>query len=171
MKEQELYPPLLKWIKNSIPNNRDDVISAFDSSRIYLCDVIMNNSLQKYFKNYASFQIMPDLVCFIINRKTKKSSMCIIEVKKDSSTLGNACQLLGYSLICKPKWSFLISPKGPSDSLTRIINRTPKILNYVVSDQYGRPIKYDRQQKLSLALKKGTGLGGLHNAWAALQCG
>lgn len=58
-----------------------------------------------------------------------------------------------------------------TERLRKVLADAPKILNYVVSDQYDRPIKYDRQQKLSLALKKGTGLGGLHNAWAALQCG
>ena len=47
--------------------------------------------------------------------------LAFVECKMGPITLGDVGQLLGYSLVARPEWSYLVSPEGMSGRLSTLL--------------------------------------------------
>ena len=121
--EIEMYPDICKWLESYLnvkfakDSNKITVLDTHDS---YLSNFIINLKYQKYFPEFSTYQIQQDITGFI--EYNDKVELVFVECKLDQLTLSNLSQLIGYSFIAKPFISILLSPKGMSNSLERLLN-------------------------------------------------
>jgi len=114
--EKDMYPEVANWL-------REFLIQKFKKASITV-DITANTKLyywlerkklQKFFKEYISYDIKIDVVGAIIY--DNKADLVFIECKRKSITLKDVAQLLGYSRVANPILSFIISPGGLSKPL------------------------------------------------------
>jgi len=120
MKEKELYEPVSKWLydflKEKYPNRK---IITLDTSQVYLSDLIFDLKLTRYFPDYMSYEIKVDVTGFAIS--DKKADLALVECKLSKIGLKEISQLLGYSIVTKPEYSFIISPQGMSKAVSHLL--------------------------------------------------
>ena len=72
-------------------------------------------------EEWRTWNIKVDIVGFV-HRANKPTDLVFVECKNIKLTLSHLSQLLGYSRIAHPLYSFLISPAGFSRSLFSLLN-------------------------------------------------
>ena len=121
--EIEMYPDICKWLESYLNCKfvKDSKkITVLDTHDSYLSNFIIKLKYQKYFPEFSTYQIQQDITGFI--EYNDKVELVFVECKLDQLTLSNLSQLIGYSFIAKPFISILLSPKGMSNSLERLLN-------------------------------------------------
>jgi hypothetical protein len=119
--EREMYPAIIEWLsqllKNKFPSAQVEVA---DTSRVALNSFITNHAWQSYFKpEWVTYDIHVDVTGIIIEKG--RAQLAFVECKLASLTLSNLSQLLGYSRVALPLFSFIISPNGCSDAVISLI--------------------------------------------------
>ena len=131
MKERDLYKPIANWLheflKGKFPNRE---IKTVDSSQVYLSDLIYDLGLTKYFPQYRAYEIKVDVTGFAISEDSV--NLALVECKLGKIGLREVSQLLGYCIIAKPDYAFIISPAGISSAMSYILRtlRNYDILRY-----------------------------------------
>ncbi|MDO9576586.1 MAG: hypothetical protein Q7J16_01745 [Candidatus Cloacimonadales bacterium] len=118
-----MYPDICKWLESYLNCKfvKDSKkITVLDTHASYLSNFIIKLKYQKYFPEFSTYQIQQDITGFI--EYNDKVELVFVECKLDQLTLSNLSQLIGYSFIAKPFISILLSPKGMSNSLERLLN-------------------------------------------------
>lgn len=121
--EIEMYPDICKWLESYLNDKYAEVskkITVLDTHNSYLSNFIINLKYQKYFPEFSTYQIQQDITGFI--EYNDKVELVFVECKLDKLTLSNLSQLIGYSVIAIPFISILLSPKGMSNSLDKLLN-------------------------------------------------
>jgi len=145
IREEELYGDIVQWLdrylRENIPDK--DFVIVVDSHNEYLCDSIskvINFHIQENIRgkyrgalpnDYISWYIKVDIYGLVgISGKLK---IILVEIKSSEVTLEHVAQLIGYTRIVKPELAILISPKGVSQSLYRLLVQYKRldILEYV----------------------------------------
>jgi len=119
IKEKDIYPEIRIWLEDFLKNrHRRSKIEVVDSHKIKLSHLIFDLGYSRYFPQYNVFDIKVDITGFI---KTKeKTLLAFIECKINPINLRDVGQILGYSLVAGPEYSFIISPDGVSSSLSSL---------------------------------------------------
>lgn len=68
---------------------------------------------------WPSWNIQVDVVGFVV--LPHSTDIAFVECKNTAITLDHLSQLLGYSRIARPLFSFLVAPQGASDSLRSLL--------------------------------------------------
>lgn len=120
-KESELYPEVVNWLQGFLEHRYSDAtIRVEDLSRTSITEYIRRSNLQKYFpSDWVTWDIQVDVVGFIYTND--KAHLVFVECKLGSLNLMHLSQLIGYSRVAKPSFSFLISPVGISNSLLSLL--------------------------------------------------
>ena len=127
LKERDLYEPLTKWLCNYLKKLYPKLeVLTYDTSKHYLSKFMTRNNLVDIYETYAEYDIKPDIVGFIKDKK----EFVFIEVKIGAIELKNIGQLLGYCCIAKPKIAFVISSGYPSRSLIKTLEFNKELLKY-----------------------------------------
>lgn len=138
--ELALYPQVSKWLERALRDRHPRAeVAAYDTHSMVLSAVLRREGLQSFFKGCDAYEIQVDVTAIV---KTSKSiQLAFVECKIDPIALRDVGQLLGYSLVAHPEWSFLISPAGLSECLHRLLIT------------YGRQdlLNYGRNQFMRLA--------------------
>lgn len=120
--EKELYPSIMKWLKNYLEDRfKKSKVFTFNTSGVVLYKFLQEKGFSEYFPDYQAFEIMIDITGIIVSNKSAK--LVFVEVKKGTISLKEISQLLGYSIIAKPEFSFLISPEGLSNRMNYLLNQ------------------------------------------------
>jgi len=120
MNETELYPEVARWLKIYLKDRHpNSSVSAYDTHRINLSKLILEKNLQKFFPQFSAFDIKVDITGIIISRKAVL--MAFVECKIKPISLKDVGQILGYSRVAKPRYSFIVSPEGLSAPLNSLI--------------------------------------------------
>jgi hypothetical protein len=116
-----MYPAICGWLLGFLRNrHRKATIKAFDGSRTSLARIISNNALGAGLPHeWLSWDIRVDVVGFAI--ESGETHLAMVECKNSSPNLMDLSQLLGYSAIALPKYSMLLSPLDPADSLRSLL--------------------------------------------------
>lgn len=119
--EQEMYPAICEWLQKFLTYRKQRAeIRVFDTSRKPLNRLIQQQSLMNHLPpEWSSWTIYVDIVGFIITDAT--TEIAFVECKNKPLTLDHLSQLLGYSRVASPSYSFLLSPQGASRSLRSLL--------------------------------------------------
>jgi len=119
--EKEMYPDVCVWFKTFLDSRfRNANNNVYDLSKISLSKFIATNHIENLPGEWVTWDIKVDIVGFI-QQSDRPTSLAFVECKINSLTLAHLSQLLGYSRIALPVFSFLISPSGMSSSLVSLL--------------------------------------------------
>lgn len=143
MIEENLYAPIVNWLKIFLKGHfRKSYIIVEDTHRVKLSDFIFAKGAHKFFSDYTLYDIKVDITGMIINVESAK--LVLVECKTKPIKLLDVGQLLGYSLVVKPSFSFLISPEGISAPLFSLFR------NYGRYDILEYPFEKGNKKKILL---------------------
>ncbi|MEW5795877.1 MAG: hypothetical protein AB1772_05905 [Candidatus Zixiibacteriota bacterium] len=120
-REDQMYPHVSGWLEAFLKDrHRHAEIRVIDASRKSLSRLITDYGFQdRVPAEWVSWDIQVDVVGFVLQKQ--QMLMAFVECKVGFLTLRDLSQLLGYSRVALPRYSFLVSPEGPSDFLTSLL--------------------------------------------------
>jgi len=131
-REEEMYPDVREWLEDRLRRVMKDAdVRVYVTSRTTVADLIEREHLTRYFGDiYRTYDIMVDIAGIII--RNNKGELAFVECKLNKISLRELSQLLGYSVVARPRYSIIISPRGASDSLRTLLTsyRRMDILEY-----------------------------------------
>lgn len=122
--EKQMYGDVSRWLymllTSKLPNAHIDVRDTHASS---LNEYIKRHSLQYYFKDnlWQTYDIRVDLTAFI--KSDKNIGLAFVECKIIPISLLHLSQLLGYSRVALPLFSYLISSANIGKAVKSLIMR------------------------------------------------
>lgn len=129
--ETGLYPDVVSWLGKYLHSRyRKAEVTAHDTHKVELSAFLRKENLHVQFGDCDAYEIQVDVTGIV---KTKESvRLAFVECKVGPITLRDVGQLLGYSLVARPEWSYLLSPSGLSDRLNTLLVTFGRqdILNY-----------------------------------------
>jgi hypothetical protein len=87
----------------------------------------------KSVNNYTLFDFKPDVLGILINKKTKKVELVLLNRSTSAISVKEIGEVNVYSIITTPLHSFIVSPKGlPTEVNTLLLNESieDSLLNY-----------------------------------------
>lgn len=119
--ENEMYPSVVEWLNRFLGQKfRKAKILVADTSRVALNNFIARQNLEPFFSpEWITFDLHVDVTGIVLTNQ--RAELVFVECKLPALTLSNVSQLLGYSRIALPLYSFLISPAGYNDSVISLI--------------------------------------------------
>ncbi len=120
--EVEMYQPVSEWFRTFLAGKiRRADIEVFDTHATPLNEFIRRHQLQGYFESdlWQTFDIRVDVTGFV--RGPKLKGVAFVECKTTPLSLSHLSQLLGYSRVAAPIYSYLISPSGVGGILRSLI--------------------------------------------------
>ncbi len=126
------YPDVCNWLEEFLKGH-------FRQAEIDV-HILSNTPISRFLSTYDSgnfpgewvtWNIKVDVVGFV-HRSNKPTTIAFVECKNTKLTLAHLSQLLGYSRIAQPLYSFLISPLGFSRTLVSLLQeyRRHDVLEY-----------------------------------------
>lgn len=126
-----MYPDVCAWFKRILKEKfKDAEICVEDTSKKVLSKWLVEKGFHNFFPDYQTYEIEVDVSGMV--EKTDEAHLGFIECKLGRITLRDLSQLLGYSRVALPLYSVILSPKGISRSMNRLLNiaRRNDILYY-----------------------------------------
>ena len=119
-KETDMYEPVRNWWERFLKErHKRSQVSVYDTSKIVLYKFIQDYHLEAFFPDYLTYEVEVDITGVIITRDRAK--LALVECKLMLLTLRDVGQILGYSKVIRPLYSLIISPRGLSDPLARLL--------------------------------------------------
>lgn len=120
-RERDMYPSVCGWLERFLREKHPQrQVKVFDTSRQSLARLIEVNGLMANLSpEWPSWDIHVDIVGFAVS--SSQTDLSFVECKNIPITLAHLSQLLGYSRVALPQFSFLISPRGLCDSLRSLL--------------------------------------------------
>jgi len=125
--EREMYPDVCTWFKTFLSSRfKNSSINVYDLSKISLSKFLATHESNDLPGEWVTWDIKVDIVG-IIQQPNHPTSLAFVECKIIPLTLAHLSQLLGYSRITLPVFSFLISPLGMSSSLISLLKEYQRL--------------------------------------------
>lgn len=161
--ESTLYPHVANWLSHYLRDRfRKAEVTAHDTHKIELAAFLRREGLHNFVKGYDAYEIQVDVTGVVRNRDSVR--FAFVECKAGPITLRDVGQLLGYSLVARPEWSFLLSPAGLSDRLSSLLVTYGRqdILNYAKNHQIRLATWHSerREVDVSTLIPKGSHIHG-----------
>lgn len=119
--ERAMYRPVRAWLEGFlVDRHRGSVVRVFDASRTSLARLIERERLAEGLApEWQSWDIKVDVVGFAIAEGDTR--LAFVECKPGAINLRDLSQLLGYSRVARPEYSFIVGPHGASDALRSLL--------------------------------------------------
>lgn len=125
MRERDLYPLVVEWLRDFLKNRYPRAIEiwAEETSRSSVAKFLSKHNLLNLVRWGAMLDISPDVTgAAVIKAKMQHSvKLAIVEVKLGVVSLRDLSQVLGYAKVTIPSHAFIISPKGWSPTIQRLV--------------------------------------------------
>ena len=119
--EEEMYPDVCRWLKDFLRSRFQDAdVDVHDLSRTPLSRFLSKYQKGKFPDEWVTWDIRVDVVGFV-HHPHEFTALAFVECKNTNLTLAHLSQLLGYSRIAQPLYSFLISSTGISPALLSLL--------------------------------------------------
>lgn len=129
--ESYMYEPVRGWWERFLQErHKRSQVSVYDTSKTVLYRFVQGHHLEASFPDYLTYEVEVDITGVIITRG--KAKLALVECKLRPITLRDVGQMLGYSKVTRPLYSLIISPRGLSDSLIRLLKNFQRfdVLDY-----------------------------------------
>jgi hypothetical protein len=129
--EKSLYKPICVWLDKLLNDRyKNSQVIVADTSTTFLSAWLRKRKLSQLFPDSECYDFKIDITGAIVN--LKNSALYFIECKASYITIKDISQIMGYSRIANPSRSIIISPKGASTALQKliIVRGRSDILNY-----------------------------------------
>ncbi len=118
---KELYPGVCQWLEIFLKDRfRQAEIDVHTLPHIQISHFLRTYNKGNFPTEWVTWHIKVDVVGFV-HHSNKPTTMAFVECKNTTLTLAHLSQLLGYSRIAQPFYSFLISPVGFSPTLVSLL--------------------------------------------------
>lgn len=115
-----MYKPVMAWLKNFLTERQPGYkVSVHDTSHKRLESLIREQGLQKAFPQHASYEFEVDITGIL--KRGKLVKLALVECKLKAITLKDIGQMLGYSIVAKPAYAFILSPDQLSTGLSQLL--------------------------------------------------
>jgi len=126
VREHELYPAVCEWLRRFLRSKFRSArhVWSEDTSRSSVATFLKRHNLTSHVPWWATLDIAVDvtgaaLLSTCSGREVLR--LAIVEVKMHTINLRDLSQVVGYAKVVLPDFAFIISPKGWSESLHRLI--------------------------------------------------
>lgn len=120
-----MYPFVTDWLRSFLKERYPKAVNiwAEDTSRTSVAQFLRHYNLLDFVLWGAMLEIPADVTgAALIKARDKQTvKLAIVEVKIDVISLRDFSQILGYAKIVLPDHAFIISPKGWTPSLHRLV--------------------------------------------------
>jgi hypothetical protein len=125
--ETEMYPDVCRWLKVFLESRfRQADIEVHTLATTSLSRFLRTHHIRDFPPEWVTWDIKVDVVG-IIRRRNQLTALAFVECKNRRLTLSHLSQLLGYSRIALPIYSFLISPMGLSSTLISLLKEYQRL--------------------------------------------
>lgn len=120
--ESAMYPEVAHWLEKFLRSrNPQSSVEAFPAPNERLHRALARKGIDHTLPaEWQSWDVQVDVVGLV--RKDNLTEIALVECKLAQITLAHLSQAIGYSRIIRPRWSFLVSPRGIRPNLIRLIN-------------------------------------------------
>ena len=122
--EIQMYPDISLWLKSFLSSKLPHaLVEVRDTHNSPLNEYITRHGLQEFFNSslWQTYEINVDITAFI--KSPKHQGLVFVECKIVPISLAHLSQLLGYSRIALPLYSYLISSASIGNALKALITR------------------------------------------------
>lgn len=162
--EKDMYPDVCKWLENFLKDRfKNADVDVYELSQKPICRFLRTYEKGNFPGEWVTWNIKVDVVGFV-HQPNKQTVMAFVECKNTKLTLAHLSQLLGYSRIALPLYSFLISPVGFSRMLVSLLQeyRRQDVLEYQwESGRLPRKVVVAQWQTFTANLNRNTMIGGI----------
>ncbi|MCY4553438.1 MAG: hypothetical protein OXC79_07175 [Candidatus Poribacteria bacterium] len=117
----DLYPDVCQWLETFLKDRfRQAEVDVHTLPHTPISRFLRTYNRGNFSGKWHSWNIKVDVVGFV-HHADKPTDLVFVECKNTKLTLAHLSQLLGYSRIARPMYSFLISPVGFSRSLVSLL--------------------------------------------------
>ena len=121
--EKDIYPDVRQWLEDFLKDRFQQAdVDVYDLSRTSISRFLSTYNRGNFSGEWAAWDIKVDIVGFV-HQSDKPTTVAFVECKNIKLTLAHLSQLLGYSRIAHPLYSFLISPVGFSSALVSLLQK------------------------------------------------
>ena len=130
--EVDMYSDVCQWLEDFLRDRfRQADIDVYDLSRTPISRFLGTYNQGIFPEEWVTWNIRVDVVGFV-HHSNKPTDLVFVECKNVRLTVAHLSQLLGYSRVARPLYSFLLSPVGFSSSLVSLLQdyRRLDVLEY-----------------------------------------
>ena len=119
--EKDMYPDVCQWLEAFLKDRfRRAEVDVHALPHTPISRFLSTYDRGSFPGEWVTWNIKVDVVGFV-HHPNRSTDLVFVECKKNRLTLAHLSQLLGYSRIARPLYSFLISPAGFSASLVSLL--------------------------------------------------
>ena len=119
--EKDMYSDVRQWLENFLKDRFQQAdVDVHILSHTSLSRFLSTYNQGDFHEEWVTWNIKVDVVGFV-HQSNKPTTLAFVECKNIKLTLAHLSQLLGYSRIAQPLYSFLISPVGFSSALVSLL--------------------------------------------------
>lgn len=161
--EKDMYPDVSIWLTNFLKDRFSKAhIEVYELSQNPISNFLRTYDQGKFPEEWVTWNIKVDVVGFV-HAPNKPSALVFVECKNTKLTLAHLSQLLGYSRIAQPIYSFLVSPTGFSSTLISLLQKYQRrdVLQYYwESGKIPRQIVVAQWDRSTASLNRHNMIGG-----------
>ena len=110
--EKDMYPDVCQWLEAFLNDRfRQAEVDVYSLPHTPISRFLSTYDRGSFPGEWVTWNIKVDVVGFV-HHPNRSTDLVFVECKKNRLTLADLSQLLGYSRIARPLYSFLISPLG-----------------------------------------------------------
>ena len=119
--ESDMYPDVRQWLEDFLKGRfRQAEVDVHALPHTPISRFVRIYNRGSFPGEWVTWNIKVDVVGFV-HHPNRPTDLVFVECKNTKLTLAHLSQLLGYSRIARPLYSFLISPVGFSRSLVSLL--------------------------------------------------
>ena len=162
--EIDMYPNVRQWLENFLKDRfRQADVDVYDLSMIPISRFLSTYNRGSFPAEWVTWNVKVDVVGFV-HQSNQPTILVFVECKNTKLTIAHLSQLLGYSRIAQPLYSFLISPVGFSAALVSLLQEYQRcdVLEYHwESGKMPRQIIVAEWDTTACNLNRHTMIGGI----------
>lgn len=161
--EKDMYPDVCQWLEAFLKDRfRQAEVDVHSLPHTPISRFLSTYDRGSFPGEWVPWNIKVDVVGFV-HHPNRSTDLVFVECKKNRLTLADLSQLLGYSRIARPLYSFLISPLGFSQSLVSLLQeyrRHDVLVYHSEAGKLPRQLIVAQWEMTSRHLNRHTMIGG-----------